>query len=71
MEEWLDKKILFKEKFTKRHVGESSNIKKVLWSDETKIKFFVFGHGKCYVNTFHHPNNTISTVKQGGDTIML
>ena len=50
------KKALLKEKnkqthlvFAKRYVGDSPNIwKKVLWSDETKIK--LFGHqGKRYV----------------------
>uniref|UniRef100_A0AAZ3RMS5 Transposase Tc1-like domain-containing protein n=1 Tax=Oncorhynchus tshawytscha TaxID=74940 RepID=A0AAZ3RMS5_ONCTS len=76
------KKPLLKEKykqthlvFTKRHVGDSPNIwKKVLWLDETKID--VFGHqGKRYVwrkpNTSHHPENTISTVKHDGGSIML
>ena len=61
--------------FAKRHVGDSPNIgKKVLWSDETNIE--LFGHqGKRYVwrkpNTSLHPENTIPTVKHGGDSIML
>uniref|UniRef100_A0AAZ3RR21 Transposase Tc1-like domain-containing protein n=1 Tax=Oncorhynchus tshawytscha TaxID=74940 RepID=A0AAZ3RR21_ONCTS len=60
--------------FTKRHVGDSPNIWKVLWPDETKME--LFGHqGKRYVwcrpNTSHQPENTIPTVKHGGGSIML
>ena len=61
--------------FAKRHVGDSPNVlRKVLWSDETKI--LLFGHHrKHYVwrkpNTSHHPRNTIPTVRHGGGSIML
>ena len=57
--------------FINSHVGDSPNIwKKVLWSDETNIK--LFGHQVkhcvwCKPKIFHHPENTIPTVKHGGD----
>uniref|UniRef100_A0A8C8K4I5 Tc1-like transposase DDE domain-containing protein n=1 Tax=Oncorhynchus tshawytscha TaxID=74940 RepID=A0A8C8K4I5_ONCTS len=48
--------------------------KKVLWSDETKIKLFG-NNAKRYVwrksNTAHHPEHTIPTVKHGGGSIMV
>jgi hypothetical protein len=61
--------------FAKGHVGDFPNIwKKVLWSDETKSE--PYGHqGKRYVwrklNTSHHPENHIPTVKIHGGSIML
>ncbi|CAJ0951315.1 unnamed protein product [Ranitomeya imitator] len=48
--------------------------KRVLWSDETKIKPFG-NNAKRYVwrkgNTAHHPEHTIPTVKHGGGSIMV
>ncbi|KAL7826753.1 hypothetical protein AOLI_G00319620 [Acnodon oligacanthus] len=60
--------------FARSHVGDTANMwNKVLWSDETKIE--LFGQkAKCYVwrriNTAHHSEHTIPTVKCGG-SIML
>uniref|UniRef100_A0AAR2J9J3 Transposase Tc1-like domain-containing protein n=1 Tax=Pygocentrus nattereri TaxID=42514 RepID=A0AAR2J9J3_PYGNA len=62
-------------KFARSHLGDTPNMwKKVLWSDEPKIK--LFGHNaKCYVwcksNTAYHPEHTIPTVKHGGGSIMV
>jgi hypothetical protein len=75
------KKLFLKEKISK-HVWCSpkgswetpQTLKKILWSDETKMD--LFGHqGKPDVwrehTTSHHPENNIPTVMHGGGSIML
>ena len=52
----------------------ASMLRKVLWSDETKIELFGLSskHDAWRkLNTVHHPVNTINTVKHGGGSIML
>ncbi|MBN3272993.1 TCB1 transposase, partial [Polyodon spathula] len=65
--------VKFRLEFAKRHVAKDY-WKKILWSDETKIELFGL-NAKCYVwhkpNIAHHPENTIPTMKHGGNSIML
>ena len=61
--------------FAISHVGDTANmLKKVLWSDETKILLYGL-KAKHYVwrktNTARHPKHAIPTVKHGGGSIML
>ncbi|CAJ0949202.1 unnamed protein product [Ranitomeya imitator] len=61
-------------KFATSHLGDTPNMwKKVLSSDETKIKLSG-NNAKRYVwrkdNTAHHPEHTIPTVKHGDGSIM-
>ncbi|MBN3288553.1 TCB1 transposase, partial [Polyodon spathula] len=61
--------------FARRHVGDSeTKWKKILWSDDTKIELFGLNTKRyvwCKLNTAHHPENTIPTVKHGRGSIML
>ena len=57
--------------FAKRHVGDSPNIwKKILWSDETNLAFWLSRKMLCLVQT-QHPSSTENTMKHGGGSIML
>ena len=77
MEEWQEESNCWSKamQFATSHVGGTTSMcRKVLWSYETKID--VFGlNAKCYVwqkiNTAHHPERTIPTVKHGCGSIML
>ncbi|KAL0158921.1 hypothetical protein M9458_046997, partial [Cirrhinus mrigala] len=61
--------------FANEHLNNSEeNWVKVLWSDETKIKLFVFNSSCCVWrrrNAAYDPKSTIPTVKHGGGNIML